>query len=51
MPTFEITARRFDAGWHIGLCRTAIRSAGRRLDGIASRAAAYDRLANRASFA
>lgn len=47
MPTFEVTARRFDAGRHIGLCRTAIRSANRRLDGIAERAAARDRLAER----
>ena len=47
MPTFEFEARRFDAGRHIGLCRTVIRSANRRLDGIASRAAARDRLADR----
>lgn len=46
MPTFEITARRFDAGRHIGLCRTAIRSATRRLDGIAARDATRRRLAD-----
>ncbi|MGQ4600878.1 hypothetical protein [Nocardia sp. R6R-6] len=47
MPTFEFEARRFDAGRHIGLCRTAIRSASKRLDNIAANAAARERLAER----
>ncbi|MEU7767913.1 hypothetical protein AB0B25_22705 [Nocardia sp. NPDC049190] len=45
MPRFEFEARRFDAGRHIGLCRTAIRSASKRLDTLAANAAARERLA------
>lgn len=47
MQTFEVEDRRFNAGRRIGECRTAIRSARRRLDGVAERAAARDRLAER----
>lgn len=47
MQTFEVEDRRFNAQRRIGECRSAIRSAGRRLDGIASRDAARHRLAER----
>lgn len=47
IQTFEVEDRRFNAQRRIGECRSAIRAAGRRLDGIANRDAARRRLAER----
>ncbi|MGW0048364.1 hypothetical protein [Nocardia cyriacigeorgica] len=46
-PGWEAEARRFDAGRHIARCRTALRTATRRLDGIEIRAAERERMAER----
>lgn len=47
MQTFEVEDRRFNAQRRIGECRTAIRSATRRLDTVAANADARQRLAER----
>ena len=42
---WDTKQRRFEAQQHLGRCRTALRSANRRLDGVAAREAARERLA------
>lgn len=46
-PAYEAERRRFVAGRHIASCRTALRTATRRLDGIEIRAAERERMAER----